>query len=130
MYRVFIMLLILLCITLGCQNQHSKHFMEAEQTMVGYVILKRENQAILIPNEKADVKDYENLSEKEIIEKYRSDIVLLGLSQLNNKDDLSKGQKIRIWYKKLNESSPPKTNISNLKLFSKWYCFLGIPLQN
>lgn len=53
--------------------------------MVGYVILKRENQAILIPNEKADVKDYKNLSEKEIIEKYRSDIVLLGLSQLNNK---------------------------------------------
>ncbi|MGR4045840.1 YobA family protein [Bacillus velezensis] len=93
------MLLVLLCITLGCQNQHSKHFMEAEQTMVGYVILKRGNQAILIPNEKADVKDYENLSEKEIIEKYRSDIVLLGLSQLNNKDDLSKGQKIRIWYK-------------------------------
>ncbi len=60
--------------------------------MVGYVILKGENQAILIPNEKADVKDYENLSEKEI-EKYRSDIVLLGLSELNNKDDLSKGQK-------------------------------------
>lgn len=115
LYRVFIMLLILLCITLGCQNQHNKHFMEAEQTMVGYVILKRENQAILIPNEKADVKDYENLSEKEIIEKYRSDIVLLGLSQLNNKDDLSKGQKIRIWYKKLNESSPPKTNISKFE---------------
>ncbi|QGJ65129.1 DUF3221 domain-containing protein [Bacillus velezensis] len=115
MYRVFIMLLILLCITLGCQNQHSKHFMEAEQTMVGYVILKGENQAILIPNEKADVKDYENLSEKEIIKKYRSDIVLLGLSQLNNKDDLSKGQKIRIWYKKLNESSPLKTNISKFE---------------
>ncbi len=109
------MLLILLCITLGCQDQHSKHFMEAEQTMVGYVILKGENQAILIPNEKADVKDYENLSEKEIIKKYRSDIVLLGLSQLNNKDDLSKGQKIRIWYKKLNESSPPKTNISKFE---------------
>ncbi|MGZ0137815.1 DUF3221 domain-containing protein [Bacillus velezensis] len=86
-----------------------------EQTMVGYVILKRENQAILIPNEKANVKDYKNLSEKEIIEKYRSDIVLLGLSQLNNKDDLSKGQKIRIWYKKLNESSPPKTNISKFE---------------
>ncbi|QHQ59142.1 hypothetical protein C3734_03020 [Bacillus velezensis] len=115
MYRVFIILLVLLCITLGCQNQHSKYFMEAEQTMVGYVILKGENQAILIPNEKADVKDYENLSEKEIIEKYRSDIVLLGLSQLNNKDDLSKGQKIRIWYKKLNESSPPKTNISKFE---------------
>jgi hypothetical protein len=32
--------------------------MEAEQTMVGYVILKRENQAILIPNEKADAKDF------------------------------------------------------------------------
>ncbi|AZJ44338.1 hypothetical protein A7313_10885 [Bacillus velezensis] len=116
MYRVFIMLLILLYITLGCQNQHNKHFMEAEQTMVGYVILKRENQAILIPNEKADAKDFKNLSEKEIIEKYRSDIVLLGLSQLNNKDDLSKGQKIRIWYKKLNESSPPKTNISKFKI--------------
>ncbi|WP_236823005.1 DUF3221 domain-containing protein [Bacillus velezensis] len=89
--------------------------MEAEQTMVGYVILKGENQAIFIPNEKADVKDYENLSEKEIIKKYRSDIVLLGLSQLNNKDDLSKGQKIRIRYKKLNESSPPKTNISKFE---------------
>ncbi|MCA1237282.1 YobA family protein [Bacillus velezensis] len=50
-----------------------------------------------------------------MIEKYRSDIVLLGLSQLNNKDDLSKGQKIRIWYKKLNESSPPKTNISKFE---------------
>ncbi len=115
LYRVFIMLFISLCITLGCQDQHRKHFMEAEKTMVGYVILKGENQAILIPNEKADVKDYENLSEKEIIEKYRSDIVLLGLSQLNNKDDLSKGQKIRIWYKKLNESSPPKTNISKFE---------------
>ncbi|MFP3634005.1 DUF3221 domain-containing protein [Bacillus sp. SIMBA_033] len=112
---MFIMLLVLLCITLGCQNQHSKNFMENEQTMIGYVIFKGENQAILTRNEKDNVKDYENLSEIEIIEKYKSDIVLLGLSQLNNKDDLSKGQKIRIWYKKLNESSPPKTNISKFE---------------
>ncbi len=67
LYRVFIMLLILLCITLGCQNQHNKHFMEAEQTMVGYVILKRENQAILIPNEKADAKDLKILVKKRLL---------------------------------------------------------------
>ncbi|MBY8914102.1 YobA family protein [Bacillus sp. YC2] len=108
MYKMFRMVLILLCITTGCQNQHGKNFVEEEQTMVGYVIFKGENQAIFTRNEKANVK---NLSEKEIIEKYRSDIVLLGLSQLDNKDDLKKGQKIRIWYKKLNESSPPKTVI-------------------
>ncbi|MCC9021738.1 DUF3221 domain-containing protein [Bacillus nakamurai] len=115
MYRIFIMLSILLCVTLGCQSQHSKNLADEEQTMVGYVIYKDENQAILTPNEKANVKDYENLSAKEIIEKYRSDIVLLGLSQLDNKNDLKKGQKIRIWYKKLNESSPPKTTVSKFE---------------
>ncbi|GJI61731.1 MULTISPECIES: DUF3221 domain-containing protein [Bacillus amyloliquefaciens group] len=115
MYRVFLMLSILLCVTLGCQNQHSKNLAEEEQTMVGYVIFKGENQAIFIPNEKANVKDYENLNAKEIIERYRSDIILLGLSQLDNKNDLKKGQKVRIWYKKLNESSPPKTTISKFE---------------
>ncbi|QQD83954.1 DUF3221 domain-containing protein [Bacillus siamensis] len=118
MYRVFRMLLILLCVTLGCQSQHGKNLADEEQTMVGYVICKDENQAILTPNEKANVKDYENLSAKEIIEKYRSDIVLLGLSQLDNKNDLKKGQKIRIWYKNLNESSPPKTTVSKFNEYS------------
>lgn len=109
------MLSILLCVTLGCQNQHSKNLAEEEQTMVGYVIYKDASQAIITPNEKANVKDYENLTAKEIIERFRSDIVLLGLSQLDNKNDLKKGQKIRIWYKKLNESSPPKATISKFE---------------
>ena len=61
------MLLILLCITLGCQNQHNKHFMEAEQTMVGYVILKGENQAILIPNEKLMLKTMKILVKKRLL---------------------------------------------------------------
>lgn len=115
LYRVFLMLSILLCVTLGCQNQHSKNLAEEEQTMVGYVIYKDASQAIITPNEKANVKDYENLTAKEIIERFRSDIVLLGLSQLDNKNDLKKGQKIRIWYKKLNESSPPKATISKFE---------------
>ncbi|MCP6684171.1 DUF3221 domain-containing protein [Bacillus nakamurai] len=42
--------------------------------------------------------------------------VLLGLSKIDSKEKLKKGQKIRAWYQVLKESSPPETAISKFDI--------------
>lgn len=51
------------------------------------------------------------MSQDRLIRKYKNHVVILGLSQIENKEDLVEGKKMKVWFNTLKECDPPKATI-------------------
>lgn len=109
--RVFLLILIIVVLAgAGCQTSEGKHDTGENLSIEGYIMHKKGDSAILLKSQKPKDEDYK-LTEREIIEKYKNKVILLGLSDIKNKEELKKKQKIKVWFHLLEESNPPKARI-------------------
>ncbi|MEC1738221.1 DUF3221 domain-containing protein [Bacillus mojavensis] len=84
------------------------------QNLVGFILIKDEKSAIFLEGKHTPDKE-DQLSQDRLIKKYKSHVVILGLSQIENKEDLVTGKKMKVWFNTLKESDPPKTTIKKFK---------------
>ncbi|AFQ57816.1 hypothetical protein BHY07_10325 [Bacillus subtilis subsp. subtilis] len=110
---VLIMLIIFLA---GCNKNEQNGDETKMQSLVGYVVLKDNERAILITDTKAPGKEDYNLSEGQLMNKFKNNIVIVGLSEIDNTDDLKRGEKIKVWFHTRKESNPPSATIQKYEL--------------
>ncbi|MEI2459907.1 DUF3221 domain-containing protein [Bacillus subtilis] len=110
---VLIMLIIFLA---GCNKNEQNGDETKMQSLVGYVVLKDNNRAILITTTETPVKEDYDLSEGQLMNKFKNNIVIVGLSEIDNTDDLKRGEKIKVWFHTRKESNPPSATIQKYEL--------------
>ncbi|NPC94109.1 DUF3221 domain-containing protein [Bacillus sp. WMMC1349] len=44
-------------------------------------------------------------------------MILLGISEIKNKEDIKKRQKVKVWFQVLKESNPPQATIYKIVCF-------------
>ncbi|MCY8513754.1 DUF3221 domain-containing protein [Bacillus atrophaeus] len=116
MPKLGVILMAFILFLVGC-NKNEQNGDEAKmQSLVGYVVLKDDDSAILITSTEAPVKEDYKLSEEQLINKFKNQVVIIGLSELDNKDDLKQGKKIKVWFNILKESDPPRTTIQKYEI--------------
>lgn len=97
MPKIGVSLIVLIIFLAGC-NKNEQHGEETKmQSLVGYVVLKDNERAILITDTKAPVKEDYDLSEGQLMNKFKNNIVIVGLSEIDNTDDLKRGEKIKVY---------------------------------
>ncbi|MEC3756069.1 DUF3221 domain-containing protein [Bacillus halotolerans] len=100
----------------GCNKNEQNGGETKMQSLVGYVALKGDDSAILITSTEAPAKEDYELSEEQLINKYKNQVVIIGLSEIDTKDDLKQGKKIKVWFNILKESNPPRTTIQKYEI--------------
>ncbi|KMM62846.1 hypothetical protein ACH95_04180 [Bacillus glycinifermentans] len=112
MQRVFVLISVFAILAgSGCQTNKEIEAPEKGQSIVGYVMLKEGDRAILVESQHRPKKENYRLTEREIIQKYRNKVTVLGLSDINNKEELKQRQKVKVWLHMLKESNPPQATI-------------------
>lgn len=92
MPKIGVSLIVLIIFLLGCKNEQNGDKTKM-QSLVGYVVLKDNNRAILITTTETPVKEDYDLSEGQLMNKFKNNIVIVGLSEIDNTDDLKRGEK-------------------------------------
>ncbi|NLS86894.1 DUF3221 domain-containing protein [Bacillus subtilis] len=80
---------------------------------------KDNNRAILITDTEALAKEDYNLSEEQLMNKFKNKIVIVGLSEIDSTADLKRGEKVKVWFHTRKESNPPSATIQQYKLLQK-----------
>ncbi|MBY0182531.1 DUF3221 domain-containing protein [Bacillus subtilis] len=114
MPKIGVSLIVLIIFLAGCNKNEQNGDETKMQSLVGYVVLKDNNRAILITTTETPVKEDYDLSEGQLMNKFKNNIV--GLSEIDNTDDLKRGEKIKVWFHTLKESNPPSATIQKYEL--------------
>ncbi|MEC1272350.1 DUF3221 domain-containing protein [Bacillus subtilis] len=107
MPKIGVSLIVLIIFLAGCNKNEQNGDETKMQSLVGYVVLKDNNRAILITTTETPVKEDYDLSEGQLMNKFKNNIVIVGLSEIDNTDDLKRGEKIKVWFHTRKESNPP-----------------------
>ncbi|AGA23370.1 MULTISPECIES: DUF3221 domain-containing protein [Bacillus] len=118
MPKIGVSLIVLIIFLAGCNKNEQNGDETKMQSLVGYVVLKDNNRAILITTTETPVKEDYDLSEGQLMNKFKNNIVIVGLSEIeiDNTDDLKRGEKIKVWFHTLKESNPPSATIQKYEL--------------
>ncbi|MGG1446426.1 DUF3221 domain-containing protein [Bacillus subtilis] len=116
MPKIGVSLIVLIIFLAGCNENEQNGDETKMQSLVGYVVLKDNNRAILITTTETPVKEDYDLSEGQLMNKFKNNIVIVGLSEIDNTDDLKRGEKIKVWFQTLKESNPPSVTIQKYEL--------------
>ncbi|GLI86759.1 DUF3221 domain-containing protein [Bacillus subtilis] len=116
MPKIGVSLIVLIIFLAGCNKNEQNGDETKMQSLVGYVVLKDNERAILITDTIAPVKEDYDLSEGQLMNKFKNNIVIVGLSEIDNTDDLKRGEKIKVWFHTLKESNPPSATIQIYEL--------------
>ncbi|WOO47585.1 DUF3221 domain-containing protein [Bacillus subtilis] len=116
MPKIGVSLIVLIIFLAGCNKNEQNGDETKMQSLVGYVVLKDNNRAILITTTETPVKEDYDLSEGQLMNKFKNNIVIVGLSEFDNTDDLKRGEKIKVWFHTLKESNPPSATIQKYEL--------------
>ncbi|MEC1607326.1 MULTISPECIES: DUF3221 domain-containing protein [Bacillus] len=96
----------------GCNDKEENKIKTPKmQNLVGFILFKDEKSAVFLEGKHAPEKEDFKLSQDRLIRKYRNHVVILELSQIENKEDLVEGKKMKVWLNTLKESDPPKATI-------------------
>ncbi|CAF1852550.1 hypothetical protein NRS6141_04053 [Bacillus subtilis] len=119
MPKIGVSLIVLIIFLAGCNKNEQNGDETKMQSLVGYVVLKDNNRAILITTTETPVKEDYDLSEGQLMNKFKNNIVIVGLSEIDNTDDLKRGEKIKVWFHTLKESNPPVQRYNNINYYKK-----------
>lgn len=114
--KIGVSLIVLIIFLAGCNKNEQNGDETKMQSLVGYIVLKDNNSAILITATEAPVKEDYDLSEGQLMSKFKNKIVIVGLSEIDKTDDLKRGEKIKVWFQTLKESNPPSATIQKYEL--------------
>ncbi|NTU25515.1 DUF3221 domain-containing protein [Bacillus tequilensis] len=117
MPKLGVILVAFILFLVGCDKNEPNGGGTKMQNLVGYVVLKEDDSAILITSKEAPSKEDYKLSEEQLINKYKNQVVIIGLSELDTKNDLKQGKKIKVWFNILKESNPPRATIQKYEVF-------------
>ncbi|MCY8201539.1 DUF3221 domain-containing protein [Bacillus subtilis] len=116
MPKIGVSLIVLIIFLAGCNKNEQNGDETKMQSLVGYIVLKDNNSAILITATEAPVKEDYDLSEGQLMSKFKNKIVIVGLSEIDNTDDLKRGEKIKVWFHTRKESNPPSATIQKYEI--------------
>ncbi|OIR60975.1 hypothetical protein BLL41_10890 [Bacillus sp. FMQ74] len=119
MPKIGISFIVLMIFLAGCNKNGQNGDETKVQSLVGYVVHKDNNRAILITDTEAPAKEDYDLSEGQLMNKFKNKIVIVGLSEIDNTDDLKRGEKIKVWFHTLKESNPPSATIQQYIITKK-----------
>ncbi|MGV4320121.1 DUF3221 domain-containing protein [Bacillus mojavensis] len=116
MHKIAILVLAFFAFISGCNDKEENKIKTPKmQNLVGFILIKDEKSALFLEGKHTPDKEDFQLSQDRLIKKYKSHVVILGLSQIENKEDLVTGKKMKVWFNTLKESDPPKTIIKKYK---------------
>lgn len=109
MPKIGVSLIVLMIFLVGCNKNEQNGDETMMQSLVGYVGFKDNNRAILITDTEALAKEDFDLSEGQLMNKFKNNIVIVGLS-------VKRGEKIKVWFHTRKESNPPSATIQKYEL--------------
>ncbi|MGG3032935.1 DUF3221 domain-containing protein [Bacillus stercoris] len=119
MPKIGVSLIVLMIFLAGCNKNEQNGDETMMQSLVGYVGFKDNNRAILITDTEALAKEDYNLSEEQLMNKFKNKIVIVGLSEIDSTADLKRGEKVKVLFHTRKESNPPSATIQQYKLLQK-----------
>ncbi|MDA7027487.1 DUF3221 domain-containing protein [Bacillus sp. CLL-7-23] len=114
---LFLLSVIAILVLTECQSREDH---KEGQSIVGYIMFKQGDRAILVESQNNPKKEHYHLTKKELLEKYKNKVILLGISEIKNKENMKKRQKVKVWFQVLKESTPPQAKIYKFKKLQQY----------
>ncbi|MGQ8920796.1 DUF3221 domain-containing protein [Bacillus halotolerans] len=94
MHKIGISVLAFFAFISGCNDKEENKIKTPKmQNLVGFILFKDEKSAVFLEGKHAPEKEDFELSQDRLIRKYKNHVVILELSQIENKEDLVEGKK-------------------------------------